>query len=98
MHPLVKALVTNVCAAGGSRGWRSAVRSESTWQAHVLNPPIFYPRLCPFTFAASRSTEFVADPVDLIVVFMPEISRPSTHMGGTMRPDLRPAAGRFPEG
>jgi len=43
----------------------------------------FSPRLqvCLFTFVAFRSTEFVADPVGPIVVFMLEVSR--THMGGT---------------
>ncbi|KAI0251989.1 CTP synthase N-terminus-domain-containing protein [Lactifluus subvellereus] len=46
------------------------------WARHVLNLP------------GSRSTEFVADPVDPITLFMPEISR--THMGGTMRLGLRP--------
>jgi CTP synthase len=34
------------------------------------------------------STEFVSDPVEPVVIFMPEISR--THMGGTMRLGLRP--------
>ena len=34
------------------------------------------------------STEFVSEPVDPVVIFMPEISR--THMGGTMRLGLRP--------
>lgn len=46
------------------------------WARHVLNLP------------GSRSTEFVTDPVDPIIIFMPEISR--THMGGTMRLGLRP--------
>jgi len=73
-------------------------RLTRTRQAHVLNLPIFYPRLCLFTFSASRSTEFVADPVDPIVIFMPEISRTSAYMGGTMHLGLRPAADRFPEG
>ena len=40
------------------------------------------------TFAGSMSTEFVSDPKDPVVIFMPEISR--THMGGTMRLGLRP--------
>ena len=34
------------------------------------------------------STEFVSDPENPVVLFMPEISR--THMGGTMRLGLRP--------
>jgi len=46
------------------------------WARHVLNLP------------GSRSTEFVADPADPVIIFMPEISR--THMGGTMRLGLRP--------
>jgi len=36
----------------------------------------------------AKSNEFVADPADPVVIFMPEISR--THMGGTMRLGLRP--------
>jgi len=46
------------------------------WARHILNLP------------GSKSTEFVTDPVDPIIIFMPEISR--THMGGTMRLGLRP--------
>jgi hypothetical protein len=38
--------------------------------------------------SGAKSTEFAADPVDPIIIFMPEISR--THMGGTMRLGLRP--------
>jgi CTP synthase len=38
--------------------------------------------------AGAKSNEFVADPADPVVIFMPEISR--THMGGTMRLGLRP--------
>ena len=34
------------------------------------------------------STEFVSDPAEPVVIYMPEISR--THMGGTMRLGLRP--------
>jgi len=46
------------------------------WARHILNLP------------GSKSTEFVAEPVDPVIVFMPEVSR--THMGGTMRLGLRP--------
>jgi len=52
------------------------------FQIFFLRPQVYL-----FTFAASRSTEFVAGPVDPIVEFMPEISR--THMGGTRRLGLR---------
>ncbi|KAI9444557.1 CTP synthase [Lactarius indigo] len=44
------------------------------WARNVIEPP--------------RSNEFVPDPKDPVVIFMPEISR--THMGGTMRLGLRP--------
>ncbi|KAH9987706.1 CTP synthase [Russula vinacea] len=46
------------------------------WARHVLNLP------------GSKSNEFVSDPVNPVIIFMPEISR--THMGGTMRLGLRP--------
>ncbi|KAF8492746.1 CTP synthase [Russula emetica] len=46
------------------------------WARHVVNLP------------GSKSTEFVSEPADPVIIFMPEISR--THMGGTMRLGLRP--------
>jgi len=46
------------------------------WARHVLNLP------------GSESTEFLAEPTDPVILFMPEVSR--THMGGTMRLGLRP--------
>ncbi|KAI0297568.1 P-loop containing nucleoside triphosphate hydrolase protein [Multifurca ochricompacta] len=46
------------------------------WARNVLNIP------------GARSTEFVADPTDPVILFMPEISR--MQMGGTMRLGLRP--------
>ncbi|KAI9511858.1 CTP synthase [Russula earlei] len=46
------------------------------WARHVLN------------LSGSKSTEFMAEPADPVIIFMPEISR--THMGGTMRLGLRP--------
>ncbi|KAH9058280.1 CTP synthase [Lactarius vividus] len=46
------------------------------WARNVMNLP------------GAKSSEFVADPKDPVVIFMPEISR--THMGGTMRLGLRP--------
>ena len=83
MHPLAKLLETNVFAAGSSKGWRTMWRHRHGHASAVVVtvdlacPPldflIFSPRLCLFTLAASRSTEFVADPVDSIVVFMLEI-------------------------
>jgi CTP synthase len=63
------------------------------WARHIVNLP--GPQsLSPSSthhvdfFAGSMSTEFVSEPVDSVVIFMPEISR--THMGGTMRLGLRP--------
>ena len=62
------------------------------WARHVVHLPgpqsFSSPPRIVLTFAGSMSTEFVSDPKNPVVIFMPEISR--THMGGTMRLGLRP--------
>lgn len=50
----------------------------------LLDFLMYSPRLCLFTLATSRSTEFVADPVDPIVVLTLEIL--CALIGGTMCP------------
>ena len=59
-------------------------RRKSSWFTTFLPSSMH----CVDLDAGSKSTEFVSNPADPVIIFMPEISR--THMGGTMRLGLRP--------